>query len=131
MRYELKFPHIDNDEIQVLISVTKECAKEFNDSDLACILTYVNESYTTCLVISGDDPLDNDSKNAICDILRAVRALADDFNKQIKLCTNYPFDKIDYTDDKDISEIFQYINILVADNIAYKKINNTFTLINN
>jgi hypothetical protein len=121
MRYKLKFPHIDNDEIQVLISVTKECAKEFNDSDLACILAYVNEPYTTCLVISGDDPLDNDSKNAICDILRAVRALADDFNKQIKLCTNYSFDKIDYTDDKDISEIFQYINILVADNVSYKR----------
>ena len=131
MKYELKFPYIDNDEIQVLLSVTKEDAKEFNDSDLMCILTYVNESCVNCLVINGDDPLDDDSKENVCDILRAVRALADDFNKQIKLCTNYPFAIINYTDDKDISEILQYINILVADNIVYKKINNTFTLINN
>lgn len=131
MRYELKFPHIDNGEIQVLLSVTKECAKEFNDSDLMCILTYVNEQCVNCLVINGDDPLDNDNKENVCDILRAVRALADDFNKQIKLCTNYSFSNINCADDKDISEILQYINILVADNAVYKKINNAFILINN
>lgn len=130
MRYELKFPHIDNDEVQVLLSVTKECTKEFNDSDLACILTYMNESYTSCLVINGDDPLDEDNKKTVCDILRGVRALADDFNKPIKLCTNYSFDDINSTD-TDNSEIFQYINILVANSTVYKKINNTFILINN
>lgn len=130
MKYELKFPHIDNDETQVLISVKKECSKEFNDSDLVCILTYVNEPYTGCLVIDGDDPLDDNNKNAVCDILRAVRALADDFNKPIKLCTNYSLDDINSTD-TDINEIFQYINTLVANGISYKKINNSFVLINN
>lgn len=129
MKYELKFPYIDNDEIQVLLSVDKEYKKEFNDSDLLCILTYVNEQCTSCLVINGNDPLDDSNKKTVCDITRAVKALIDDFNKPIKLCTSYSFDVINCTEDKDINEILQYINILVADNAIYKKINNTFILI--
>ncbi len=125
MKYQLKFPHIDNDETQIVLSVAKEHAREFNDIALQCIITHMDEPYVTCFVVDGDDPLDACNRKTVCDALRSVKALVDDFNKPIKLYTHYSFSELTL-DDSDINEILQYINILVANDTTFKKVDGRY-----
>ena len=126
MKYHLKFPRIDNGETQIVLSVTKEHAREFNDIALQCIITNMNEPNVTCFVVDGDDPLDSCNRKTVCDTIRSVKALVDDFNKPIKLYTHYSFSELTL-DDSDINEILQYINILVANGTTFKKVDSRFT----
>lgn len=128
MKCTLKFPDLENDNPCITLSVTPQNGIEFNDFTLTCILTYMNEGYTSCLVIKGNDPLDTDSRVPICDFIRTIKATVDDFNKPIKLITNYTYEDIMQLNDNTINEILDYINILIADNKFYTKVNNQFVL---
>lgn len=128
MKCTLKFPDLENDSPCITLSVTPQDGIEFNDFTLTCILTYMNEGYTSCLVIKGDDPLDIDSRVPICDFIRTIKATVNDFNKPIKLITHYTYEDIIQFNDNTINEILDYINILIADNKFYTKVNSQFVL---
>ena len=129
MKYSLQFPCNDS-KTEVYLLIGNHYTRNFNDVTLECIVSQLNKTDTTKLVIKStdDDLFDAKNVDSICSLCRTIKAVIDDFDKPIELHTKYSLNDLYNKDNIIILELLNYINLIVANNCVYRRVLNTFVL---
>lgn len=109
--YKLTKTHVEDDKFKVELFVSDdERDHKYNNNTESDIVSIMDKDTCTGIVIRGDDPLSEISRNDVCSVLRTMRAIYGE-EKNISLMTNLSLKDIEDINDEIIKEIFSYATL--------------------